>query len=837
MVITATERTQIMYLVVGMFNAAPGSDYLSHISQYVQNGESIGGSLAAGLANSSQFKALYPDYQTSTEFATTFANNLLGSTVSAAAMTEAVAAIEAKLNNGTSKADVMVDIIISLFNAGTSDAKWGNALIALTNKVDVAEWFSVEKAVSTENMSELQAILSTVTEDPATATAAKDEKNLPGVTEAFTTNLDTLVGGSGSDQFSGVIDTTGTIQVGDSLDGASSYDTLRVVAISGGLDTTINSVTNIEEVIITESSGAAKGHNLSTLSGLQKLTVNTTNGDSTIDGVATSVDFSITGQAGNIIINYSDAAETGEQTAKLLLTSAQSGNLTAAGIERVELTTAGTTTATSNLTFDAATYISITGTTNLTGTVSTAAADATLVLDGSGKIILGTLDDDIDTLTATANTGGVELTLDSEKDTQVTLGTGDDKVTTGASYDVLATDTALIAAGEGSDTLTVADSTHLSTAGHFTGFENLVLGNGVSIDLDNITGITALEITDGAGSTGATDLSAAVAGNVTVRGAAGELVLGVKGSTTLNQVDTVKITVDDDTAGITSVATITTLKMIGVEVFEVVANDDASITFSATENAGLNTVNLSGAGDIAIVTGDLATATMAIDANTATGDVTVNASAFAGTTLTITTGSGTNAITGSSNADTITGGTGNDTITGGAGADVIDLGTGTGVDTVILDGAADHVTTTDIGNTVANFGTTDVLDFTGLSSFKHGAAETTAYGTEGALGNIADLVGFQTFSSNITVADAAVGPTEAEMETYFGATEVFFVGGADDEVYVAADDGVNTYIMQVGSGGANKVFTAAEDTGVVVITLLGVTDATTLSAANLTDFT
>jgi len=56
MVITATQRNEIMYLVVGMFDAAPGSSYLSHISEYVQNGETIGGSIAEGLANSSQFK-------------------------------------------------------------------------------------------------------------------------------------------------------------------------------------------------------------------------------------------------------------------------------------------------------------------------------------------------------------------------------------------------------------------------------------------------------------------------------------------------------------------------------------------------------------------------------------------------------------------------------------------------------------------------------------------------------------------------------------------------------------------------------------------------------------
>ena len=110
----------------------------------------------------------------------------------------------------------------------------------------------------------------------------------------------------------------------------------------------------------------------------------------------------------------------------------------------------------------------------------------------------------------------------------------------------------------------------------------------------------------------------------------------------------------------------------------------------------------------------------------------------------------------------------------------------------------------------------------------------TSYGTEGALGNIADGVGLQVFSSNITVSGTV--PTEAEMQTYFGTTEVFHTGHADDGVYVVADDGVDTYVMHLASGGANKVFTAAEDVGTVVAKLNSISDATTLSADNFLDF-
>ena len=189
-------------------------------------------------------------------------------------------------------------------------------------------------------------------------------------------------------------------------------------------------------------------------------------------------------------------------------------------------------------------------------------------------------------------------------------------------------------------------------------------------------------------------------------------------------------------------------------------------------------------------------------------------------------------ITGTGAADTITTGGLADTITGGVGADT--LSGGDGADTFVRNGNA----TTDGVDTVTFVAADDILDFTTSASLEGGAA-TTAYGTEGALGNIATGVGLQVFSSNITVADATVGPTEAEIETYLGANEVFFNGATGDSVYIFADDGVNTYgfLVTEGADGTNKQFDAADDVGTTFIILSGISDATTLSAANFADFT
>jgi len=849
MVITETQRNEIMYLVVGMFNGAPGATFLSEFTNAVSAGQSIAVDLAAGLAGTSQFKAIYPDFQTATEFATAFADNILGNTVTAALKTEAIDDIVTALNAGSTKAQVMSTAITALGAVDPSNADWGAARTALDNKVDVATWFSVEKAVETESVSELQAILSTVTEDPATATAAKDDKNLPGTSDSFTSNVDTLVGGNGSDQFSGVINTVGgTIQVGDSLDGGDSYDTLSVVAVTGGLDTALVNVTNVEEVVISDSATATIDHNLASITGLAVLNLNTLSQATTVEGVSTSVDFTVTGQttAGNLVINYSDAADTGDQTAKLLLKNSQGGHLTAAGIEIVEITTEGSTDATSDLTFVDAGSITIKGTTNITGTVSTGEADSTLVLEGAGKVVLGALDTDISTVTATANSGGVELILNSDKDVQVALGTGADTITTSTSYAAIATDTALIDGGSdaATDTLKVMDSTHLSTAGHFTGFETLQLENAVSVDMDNIAGITALVINDGAGSTGATDMSAAVAGNITLGGAAGTLVLGVKDSTTLNQIDTVKITVDDgDTDLKESLTTVTTLTMVGVEILDVVAVDNANITLSETANDGLNSVLLSGAGDIAIVTGDLSSASVSINGSTATGDLTINASAFAGTTLAITAGSGTNTITGSSIVDTIVGGTGNNTVTGGAGIDIITLGTG--VDTVVVAAASvlnyDQITGFNAGGTATD---DNILaaDAT-FSWFGDGAADNDGVV---ALSTGATIKAAEAADDDATIltisTDAAANTFDLFMagsdnEAAFEAkiiTALGLTGAASttDILLIAIDDGEHTGLFEF-TGGDAATDDAVDASEIELIGILnGVTDATTLVAGD-----
>ena len=60
------------------------------------------------------------------------------------------------------------------------------------------------------------------------------------------------------------------------------------------------------------------------------------------------------------------------------------------------------------------------------------------------------------------------------------------------------------------------------------------------------------------------------------------------------------------------------------------------------------------------------------------------------------------------------------------------------------------------------------------------------------------------------------------------------LANADNVVYLAIDNGVDTAIARIDSGAGNVVIAADEITVIGIIT--GVADATTLVAANFTDF-
>jgi hypothetical protein len=82
---------------------------------------------------------------------------------------------------------------------------------------------------------------------------------------------------------------------------------------------------------------------------------------------------------------------------------------------------------------------------------------------------------------------------------------------------------------------------------------------------------------------------------------------------------------------------------------------------------------------------------------------------------------------------------------------------------------------------------------------------------------------------------ASVG--EAGIEDLFDGTTTNFAFAADgDKLYLAADDGDSTYIWLIDDDNNDWEFTQDGDEASLVVTLIGVNDATDLVAANFVDF-
>ena len=83
------------------------------------------------------------------------------------------------------------------------------------------------------------------------------------------------------------------------------------------------------------------------------------------------------------------------------------------------------------------------------------------------------------------------------------------------------------------------------------------------------------------------------------------------------QLDAVPVNIDGSAALINMLA-VNTHEIIGLEIFDLVAEDNADITFKQSEQAGLNSIKLSSASDVTIVTGDLVIDAMSLAKNTPT---------------------------------------------------------------------------------------------------------------------------------------------------------------------------------------------------------------------------
>jgi hypothetical protein len=686
-----------------------------------------------------------------------------------------------------------------------------------------------------------------------------------GQTFTLTTGVDNIVGTSGDDTIIAYINTTTgstgqtTLTGADVINGGGGTDTLNLTVeganAAGSLPAA--TITNVENFFIRDlNTFGPSTYNFAIVAGEKQVWNDRSTQAVTFNNLGTGTTVGVKGDNANNVSATTFTMATATDPVTIAIDGGVKGspNITRnqTGQAAVTITSTGAANAIGNIDLDtgaAIKSVTIDAATKLTALLDAAdyAAGATLTLKGAGFIDLSgaALAANITTVNAAGSTGGVSVVMGANT-TSFTGGAGDDTVNAGA---FVFNSTGSLNGGGGTNTLVLQDEGQLTaaTVAKMKNFQVLRLNDDNDDNLDTfdsslMSGLTGLVI--GAQSAGdgvsVTNMSAALAGNVTIAG--NQVVgptFGVTGATTVGQLDTLSIKIDDGLAA-KNTLTVANITAAGVETIKVVTVDNLTLQ-SATGLTAMTKMEFSGSGNVNVTTGALAlNANTIIDASALTGTFTFDASAATTNGLAII-GSSTkaNTITGTNQADVITGGAANDTITHGNGIDTINISQG-GDDIIVMEGivaAANRAVVTGFtaGTYVANSG----VDRLEMSS----ADVTTPFGTTAA--NLQEVTSAPnsalTFSTSLhnvleLAFELAGNGTANDLDNHTDGTgllnslgQTVNVSGNNHRGYIVAYQDGKAYLFYASDTG-DAVLTAGE------IQLVGVFNGVSVGAFTASNF-
>ena len=693
-------------------------------------------------------------------------------------------------------------------------------------------------------------------------------------TSSLTTNSDLITGTAADEVINGLIVTipaTGalgdTTQSVDIIDGGAGADTLNIQTQAGG--TLGVTVKNVETINYTAFN--VQNFNMANVTGVTTLNNKNSIASLVLSNASAVMDLSVQSVVGNsTIVGYTAAAVAGSANVQKIALNAATADHTIdfndAAIETYELTSSGsanrvvlddvgTTVKTIKVTGDQALRVSFTdlfaSTDNITSFDASAATGAI-----TANLFTNVDASDMNVKTGTAN--DTVIFGNFTKDDVIDLGAGTDTLRLDLSATVSAAATlkgveVLQLTANGNYTLNGLGATELTTVnlGVEAGFRTYTLtnlaatantlnlnGGGAVADATISTAVFGLKTTSGTADALTINIANVDAsGNAVVPTAKG---IQLSSAQTANGIE--NITINSATLGADTSASVRD----GGALLTLTATSLQKLTLASTTLLDLDGSAL--AATVKTVAGSAANGgvhldlTLAEDATTVAGGATGSVS--------VTTGSGTDLIANilGKVATTISSGAGNDiistlagtnmvkklTIDAGAGNDSInisgdssavakELTLGDGVDTVTVSNTQSAITINDfvagVGGDKITFATNAAVD---------GAVSLIKFNKTGAS---AATDGLLVINGDVTQGAAA---TVAQIHAIQNINGTSF-GTAGDKVYVAFDDAANTYIAlltEVGNDGAG----VGADTLVVIATLVGVTDATTLTVDNFTNF-
>lgn len=893
---TQETRAELIEIVVAMFDAAPGVAVLSDLVTASDNGNS-NALIAASLANSLEFKGIFPTFQTNAEFVSKFVDQMVGSLVSDAEKTTVKNALTGQMNLGATRVDVVLTAVAALKAIPTDDATWGNASAAFANKVEVATYHTVEKQQATTTLADLQGELAGVDNTAASVTDAKaelDGEAAAGETFTLTTGQDSIDGTNGDDTIRGLVDgASDTLSLGDDIDGGDGTDTLEVATDQASLDLGEFAISNVEKLEVDSSVGDSfsalldgvaydsavftgvngvdtAGDTLSvtevnkatslTLEGADQMAI--TIGFSSVSGTSDEATVTIAGAENNIgADNEGTLTVAGIETLNLNFTtsSAQLDTITLADAETVNLTTEDGADFTLSQDvasdFDEVDALNITAGDDITLEGSLVLAnDAVITVSGGGDVDLNTLDDqgagDGVTVNAGDATGDITATLGANT-VSMTTGSGDDSITDGNLNDVT------VSMGAGDDTLDLSGIALTGTGDIDNDDVAYDLGDGEDTVISGITDYTATNVAKNINNIVSAEILSST-GLVTALDAddftdidtftfSGDLGNGGVSTLTFENDDDVILTADTTDIDFRPVLD------SGTDVLNLKLDASAaSATHTAIDVSKTETVNIESVANATLTNTNTIT-TMTVQNNTKinlTGDADLTFATATGTELTIdgsdasgdldiTAGAGNDTITGGSGDDTLNGGNGSDTIDGGAGDDTIDAGLGATNTVKLASGGNDTV--------VFEAGADGVTTITGFTlSTTEAEADTISIGDADGDGGENAITAQQAAAEDPDDATTQIVTLDASSESMLtvagGGSETIadFTDTTDVAAYLEEGFDIanaETFMFILNDGEDSYIYNVVEANDTIIdageVTLVGVVSGAVLTAADV----
>jgi hypothetical protein len=164
----------LYHFFVVAFAAAPGATHMAQLAEAVNFGLPLQ-QIVEIFTTKKQFTDIYPTTMSDRDLATLLVTNIVKSSASEDARTEAVNAIEAVLSPaiGWSRGKMLYTVFGNLANKTPNDPVWGGTAQQFQKQLAVARYFTEEMGVQTESLATLRGVLANVTPDSDVSTIDK----------------------------------------------------------------------------------------------------------------------------------------------------------------------------------------------------------------------------------------------------------------------------------------------------------------------------------------------------------------------------------------------------------------------------------------------------------------------------------------------------------------------------------------------------------------------------------------------------------------------------------------------------------------------------------------